>query len=147
MVLTMVYNTEDYWVLECMFEYVCTWSQVHIKVQLLWLKLYRDWGALFILDASHNFTWRWKQMQFKKKHVLYFKIPKNVKSPKNWLTVNVSDIWIILLVMYRLCGLVVRVLGFRSGGPGSIPGTIRKKSSGPGTRSTQPRNYSWGATW
>jgi hypothetical protein len=31
---------------------------------------------------------------------------------------NVSD---------RLCGLVVRVLGYRSGGPGSIPGTTRKK--------------------
>jgi hypothetical protein len=27
----------------------------------------------------------------------------------------------------RLCGLVVRVLGYRSGGPGSIPGTNRKK--------------------
>jgi hypothetical protein len=37
----------------------------------------------------------------------------------------------------RLCGLEVRVLGYRSGGPGSIPGTIRKKSSG----STQPREY------
>jgi hypothetical protein len=28
---------------------------------------------------------------------------------------------------YRLCGLVARVLGYRSGGPGSIPGTTRKK--------------------
>jgi hypothetical protein len=27
----------------------------------------------------------------------------------------------------RLCGLVVRVLGYRSGGPGSIPGTSKKK--------------------
>jgi hypothetical protein len=27
----------------------------------------------------------------------------------------------------HLCGLVVRVLGYRSGGPGSIPGTTRKK--------------------
>jgi hypothetical protein len=27
----------------------------------------------------------------------------------------------------RLCGPVVRVLGYRSGGPGSIPGTTRKK--------------------
>jgi hypothetical protein len=27
----------------------------------------------------------------------------------------------------RPCGLVVRVLGYRSGGPGSIPGTTRKK--------------------
>jgi hypothetical protein len=30
----------------------------------------------------------------------------------------------------RLCGLVVRVLGYRSGGPGSIPGTTRKKVMG-----------------
>jgi hypothetical protein len=27
----------------------------------------------------------------------------------------------------HLCGLVVRVLGYRSGGPVSIPGTTRKK--------------------
>jgi hypothetical protein len=27
----------------------------------------------------------------------------------------------------RLCGLVVRVLGYRSGGPGSIPSTTKKK--------------------
>jgi hypothetical protein len=30
----------------------------------------------------------------------------------------------------RLCGLVVRVLCYRSGGPGSIPGTNRKKAVG-----------------
>jgi hypothetical protein len=41
----------------------------------------------------------------------------------------------------RLCGLVVRVLGYRSGGPGSIPGTNRKKSSGSGTGCTQPPEY------
>jgi hypothetical protein len=41
----------------------------------------------------------------------------------------------------RLCGLVVRVLGYRSGGPGSIPGTTRKKSIGSGTGSTRPREY------
>jgi hypothetical protein len=34
----------------------------------------------------------------------------------------------------RLCGLLFRVLGYRSGGPGSIPVTTRKKKgSGPGT--------------
>jgi hypothetical protein len=27
---------------------------------------------------------------------------------------------------HSLCGLVVRVLGYRSGGPGSIPSTTRK---------------------
>jgi hypothetical protein len=47
----------------------------------------------------------------------------------------------------RLCGLVVRVLGYRFGGPGSIPGTTRKKSNGSGTGSTQPREYNWGAAW
>jgi hypothetical protein len=41
----------------------------------------------------------------------------------------------------RLCGLVVRVLGYRSGGPGLIPGTTKKKSTGSGTGSTQPREY------
>jgi hypothetical protein len=30
----------------------------------------------------------------------------------------------------RLCGLVVRVLGYRSGGPVSIPGTTRKRVVG-----------------
>jgi hypothetical protein len=30
----------------------------------------------------------------------------------------------------RLCGLVVRVIGYRSGGSGSIPGTTRKKVVG-----------------
>jgi hypothetical protein len=30
----------------------------------------------------------------------------------------------------RLCGLVARVLGYRSRGPGSIPGTTRKKVVG-----------------
>jgi hypothetical protein len=34
------------------------------------------------------------------------------------------------LLRARLCGLVVRVLGYRSGGPGSIPGTTRKKVVG-----------------
>jgi hypothetical protein len=30
------------------------------------------------------------------------------------------------LLHYDLCGLVVRVLGYRSGGPGLIPGTTKK---------------------
>jgi hypothetical protein len=41
----------------------------------------------------------------------------------------------------RLCGLVDRVLGYRSGGVGSIPGPTRKQSSGSGAGSTQPREY------
>jgi hypothetical protein len=41
----------------------------------------------------------------------------------------------------RLCGLVVRVLGYRSRGPGSIPRTTKKKISGSGMGSTLPREY------
>jgi hypothetical protein len=46
----------------------------------------------------------------------------------------VIDVGVLTLLFYhycycrdRLCGLVVRVLGYRSGGPGSIPGTTKKK--------------------
>jgi hypothetical protein len=35
-----------------------------------------------------------------------------------------------ILTEDRICGLVVRVLGYRFGGPGSIPGTTRKKVVG-----------------
>jgi hypothetical protein len=38
--------------------------------------------------------------------------------------------YILVQAIDRLCGLVVRVLGYRSGGPGSIPGTTKKKVVG-----------------
>jgi hypothetical protein len=42
----------------------------------------------------------------------------------------------------RLCGLVVRVLGYRSVSQGSIPSTTRKKKgNGSGTEPTQPREH------
>jgi hypothetical protein len=36
----------------------------------------------------------------------------------------------VMLTFDRLCGLVVRVLSYRFGGPGSIPGTTEKKIVG-----------------
>jgi hypothetical protein len=48
----------------------------------------------------------------------------------------------------RLCGLAVRVLGYRSRGPGSIsalPGFLI--SNGSGTESTLPCEYNLGDTW
>jgi hypothetical protein len=42
----------------------------------------------------------------------------------------------------RLCGLVVRVPGYRSRCPGSIRSESEKWS---GTESTEPREYNWGA--
>jgi hypothetical protein len=54
---------------------------------------------------------------------------------------NNNNMIIITTTTDRLCGLVVIVLGYRSRSPDSIPGTTRKKSSGSGTGSTQPREY------
>jgi hypothetical protein len=34
----------------------------------------------------------------------------------------------LFILLGRLCGLVVRVLGYRSRGPGSIPGITKKKN-------------------
>jgi hypothetical protein len=59
-------------------------------------------------------------------------------------------LWILCLVficMDRLCGIVVSVPGYRSGGPGLDSRALQKKNSGSGTGSTQPREYNWGATW
>jgi hypothetical protein len=41
--------------------------------------------------------------------------------------VRAEFIYVMQKKVDRLCGLVVRVLGYRSGGPRSIPGTTRKK--------------------
>jgi hypothetical protein len=35
-----------------------------------------------------------------------------------------------IFLLDRLCGLVVSILGYRSGGPGSIPGTTKKSVVG-----------------
>jgi hypothetical protein len=44
----------------------------------------------------------------------------------NFVNINISYIYIYIYIVFdRLCGIVVRVLGY--GGPGSIPGTTRKK--------------------
>jgi hypothetical protein len=52
-----------------------------------------------------------------------------------------------LFTFTLLCGLVVRVPGYRSRRPGSIPSAARffLRSSGSGTGSTQPREDNWGA--
>jgi hypothetical protein len=56
-------------------------------------------------------------------------------------TFSVSSFLHVSIFFDRLCGLAVRVLGYRSGGPGLIPSTTRKNISGSGTGSTQPREY------
>jgi hypothetical protein len=55
-----------------------------------------------------------------------------LRFPEIALFIISSFLSIIYGVKYldRLCGLVVGVLGYRSGGPGSIPGTTKKKVVG-----------------
>jgi hypothetical protein len=75
---------------------------------------------------------------------IWDQIPVNTCA-NHYPLMSFSDSYFFILYhdLDRLCGLVVRVLGYRSGGLGSIPGTTRgkKKSSGSGTGSTQPREY------
>jgi hypothetical protein len=44
------------------------------------------------------------------------------------LSTYINDFIYTYVFNDRLCGLVVRVLSYRSGGPGSIPGTTRKEN-------------------
>jgi hypothetical protein len=59
-------------------------------------------------------------------HYLHFlkKCSQYIPSKK---TVKFFVLFLVMMLCDRLCGLVVRVLGYRSGGPGSIPGITRKK--------------------
>jgi hypothetical protein len=56
-------------------------------------------------------------------HAILF---EEFKYSKNQLTID-KKIAKICVYFDRLCGLVIRVLGYRFGGPGSIPGTTKKK--------------------
>jgi hypothetical protein len=74
---------------------------------------------------------------------MHIKVRTHMRAASRCGNVN-SHWWFLLCWLYetdRFCGLVVRVLGYRYGGPGSIPGTTKKKSSGSGTGSTQSREY------
>jgi hypothetical protein len=110
---------------------------------------YRPWVAflLFIQEkkkdtgSSSDREWR------SKKCVCVFFFSGDKLTNKTWSEVRSVFFSYSEKDSDHLCGLVVRVLGYRSGGPGSIPGTTRKRSSVSGTGSTQPREYNWGATW
>jgi hypothetical protein len=58
---------------------------------------------------------------------LHYLGPENCFSEHGWRTHLSSEKMLSFGYNDRLCGLVVRVLGYRSGGPGSISGTTRKK--------------------
>jgi hypothetical protein len=83
----------------------------HSKVKIINVPVQADSESRFTPEIAKKFV---------KSHISPFYVPQGERS---------------------LMGLVVRVLGYRTGGPGSIPVLPEKKSSGPGTGPTQPREY------
>jgi hypothetical protein len=100
--------------------------------RLLWLRLINVKLLLcftvdvYLIDNKRDKKYKFEQfslcysMAFLK-FQNYTKLARRIQFYKNFKIV------IINAEFDRLCGLVVRVLGYRSGGPGSIPGTTRKK--------------------
>jgi hypothetical protein len=62
---------------------------------------------------------------------VYFEIKESNIEQWEKPQIKVRNISLVLVFIWIpidcLCGLVVRVLGYRSGDPGAIPGTTRKK--------------------
>jgi hypothetical protein len=76
---------------------------------------------------------------------------RNLPLGKGWLVHKADNLTANYVenISDRLCGLVVRVLGYRSGGPGSIPGTTRTKKNLVGLErgALSLVTTNWGATW
>jgi hypothetical protein len=88
------------------YSWICTEPQWNITTIGCWGRL-RRWGNSNIsISLSY--------------------ISSLLLSGKEWATFNVH----MCCRIDRLCGLVVRVLGYRVGGPGSIPGTTRCSGGG-----------------
>jgi hypothetical protein len=57
----------------------------------------------------------------------YLQPDESLNTLVSWCFKSRYNFFLLLSAPDRLCDLVVRVLGYRSGGPGSIPGITRKK--------------------
>jgi hypothetical protein len=112
------------------------WTDSYIKLDIMCVALFLQLSALLVCCYT---TWTWEMLptfQDQSAQVdeflcaLYFEKEAGAdRSTGPTLSSNPSPCPFqnIMLYIDRLCGLVVRVLGYRSGGPGSIPGTAKKK--------------------
>jgi hypothetical protein len=108
-----------------------------MDVRKVWLRC-MDW-----IDLAQNRD-QWRALV---NTVMNLRVPKNIRKFLSSCTTGglsregFRSTGLVSQLVYRLCGLVVRVPGYRSRGPDFL------RSSGSGTGSTQPREYNWGATW
>jgi hypothetical protein len=69
--------------------------------------------------------------KFNRLLAITFRTSSSAQTDVQWAAFSIIkepyEIDLLKIISDRLCSLVVRVLGYRSGGPGSIPGTTRKK--------------------
>jgi hypothetical protein len=61
---------------------------------------------------------------------MFLKISPHLSSPRKFNIKTANKCFEYVAAFDRLCGLVIRALGYRSGGPGSIPDTTGKKVVG-----------------
>jgi hypothetical protein len=100
---------------------------------------FRSWQ---LLSHSRNSQHLWNPK-------VYFRVPRNTglcpepDESSSYHATPYSKIYFNIIFPRRdlLCGLVIRVPGYRSRGSDFL------RSSGSGTGSTQPREDNWGATW
>jgi hypothetical protein len=95
-------------------------------------------GGETLLSEIHklvNSVWNKEKLHDQRKESII--VPVHKKGDKT----DCNNCRGISLLSGRLCGLMVRVLDYRSRGPGFDSRAIQKKSSGSGTGYTQPREY------
>jgi hypothetical protein len=88
--------------------------------------------AVLLPQVSESSSWWARSSSLEFLQVFVFHNMATVLSKQDWVHEvrspvqgKISD---VTFCYDRLCGLVVRVLGYRSGVPGSIPGTTKKKN-------------------
>jgi hypothetical protein len=117
------------------------WYQCFRRIHCLYLQ----WGKYITNEKFKHINCN-TPIKFQEIHKLLTSVCNKGELSQRWK----ESIYLFLFTnLDHLCGLVVRVLGYRSGGLGSIPGTTRKKKNVVGLErgALSLMSTNWGATW